>query len=681
MFRQYMNRQWIRVFTTAFLCIVVLASAVASAILYNASSQLREGYLAQIESDADRIAGYYGQTLLSAFNAANAIYSTRWYKHYRNISGYYLDEFDTLKRNEIANELQNSVSTLQFVEDILIITPSMDSVICRRGWFTQEFYASTFGMVETKVEVGQRPQISSALPQYSLIVLQDTNMRHDYSVIAVLLKRDELNASLRGMMSPDARHYRMTLDGGVLAEWGEETQTLHSIDRAVNLPRLEITIGYRPVNAFLASRIGPVVALVFLAVVLGSCILAFVLATAATKPVTDIVISIGGDEKDQDDPFRFLLACLQAFSHESSRLREEKDGLLQSHTRFLRLLENEVLFGMLTNGDFDYENPGIHTAFPWFRDGLPLFLAVAIPKYGRARMSDDPRYDKLKTMPAHLRHATINEEDILFFWLDEDGAEDSMAAIRVLLESWNAFHIVASPLLTNPREISRAYQDCKRSLSYVQSNWLELPVSIELRVHNTLQTAKMDECMEILAGARDQFNPDVFLQLFVRVAMEYEMPLDGLMARYRLAAERGEVNQQWAILNECIAGLCKTIALERQSGGRKQIAAICSYVDKAYADPDLCIDQIAAQFSLHPTLVSKRFKAYTGKTFSDYLQDLRLSSAQRLLRDSTSSIGSISESVGYGNYQTFMRAFNRHFGLSPREYRLGAHETNRREHL
>lgn len=67
--------------------------------------------------------------------------------------------------------------------------------------------------------------------------------------------------------------------------------------------------------------------------------------------------------------------------------------------------------------------------------------------------------------------------------------------------------------------------------------------------------------------------------------------------------------------------------------------------------------------------LKRRFKAATGITLMDYLQNLRIEEAKRLLESSTRAADQISADVGYQDASFFRRLFNRCTGLTPLGYR------------
>lgn len=78
---------------------------------------------------------------------------------------------------------------------------------------------------------------------------------------------------------------------------------------------------------------------------------------------------------------------------------------------------------------------------------------------------------------------------------------------------------------------------------------------------------------------------------------------------------------------------------------------------------------VSNQLSMNYSLFSYSFKQYTGKTFVNYLKDLRMEEAKRLLVETDDRIAEISYRVGYDNEKHFMKTFKTQCGVSPTEYR------------
>ena len=67
--------------------------------------------------------------------------------------------------------------------------------------------------------------------------------------------------------------------------------------------------------------------------------------------------------------------------------------------------------------------------------------------------------------------------------------------------------------------------------------------------------------------------------------------------------------------------------------------------------------------------LKRRFKAATGTTLMDYVQNLRIEEAKRFLETGTTPFDDIAAEVGYENPGFFRRLFKRRTGLTPSDYR------------
>lgn len=83
----------------------------------------------------------------------------------------------------------------------------------------------------------------------------------------------------------------------------------------------------------------------------------------------------------------------------------------------------------------------------------------------------------------------------------------------------------------------------------------------------------------------------------------------------------------------------------------------------------LSIAEIAAEFFISESLLSKRFRDECGITLGKYIDDLVFFSAQNMLIGTNLSISQISEHLGFCDQFYFSRRFRQFAGISPRYYR------------
>jgi AraC-like DNA-binding protein len=87
-----------------------------------------------------------------------------------------------------------------------------------------------------------------------------------------------------------------------------------------------------------------------------------------------------------------------------------------------------------------------------------------------------------------------------------------------------------------------------------------------------------------------------------------------------------------------------------------------------YANPPSLPD-LARQLGISETRLKSGFKSMNGTTVLQYSLDKRIEAARFLLRENRHSISEIANIVGYEDHSAFSRAFRRHCGHTPREWR------------
>ncbi len=83
----------------------------------------------------------------------------------------------------------------------------------------------------------------------------------------------------------------------------------------------------------------------------------------------------------------------------------------------------------------------------------------------------------------------------------------------------------------------------------------------------------------------------------------------------------------------------------------------------------MSVSRLARSVKLSRTHFSRRFKAETGLSPSQYIRSIRIKRARELLETSSLSVKEIAALVGAGDESHFLRAFKKVHGLSPTEYR------------
>ena len=100
----------------------------------------------------------------------------------------------------------------------------------------------------------------------------------------------------------------------------------------------------------------------------------------------------------------------------------------------------------------------------------------------------------------------------------------------------------------------------------------------------------------------------------------------------------------------------------------RRIQKVQKYISEHYRE-DIRLNQLSDMVGMTPVSFSRFFRLRTGKTLSDYIIDIRLGFATRLLVDSSRTVAEICYDCGFNNLSNFNRMFKRKRNCSPKEFR------------
>ena len=115
------------------------------------------------------------------------------------------------------------------------------------------------------------------------------------------------------------------------------------------------------------------------------------------------------------------------------------------------------------------------------------------------------------------------------------------------------------------------------------------------------------------------------------------------------------------------ANICRAI---QQPKITKVIRDVINDMEANYMDGLYSLNAAADHLGLSPAYLSKIFPQKMGKTFTEYLSEIRIDEAKRLLRESENDILEISRACGFNSANYFCRVFKKLTGISPSDYRV-----------
>lgn len=198
------------------------------------------------------------------------------------------------------------------------------------------------------------------------------------------------------------------------------------------------------------------------------------------------------------------------------------------------------------------------------------------------------------------------------------------------------------------------------------------------------------------------FNPDFldtslihgddFTALFFSYLFQNDFSLDTVFENIRLDSEELEgadrlVNRMYqeysqrregyysilrAYLIELIVQLMRAMHKRTRADPNRQkdylVRKAVAYLQDNYTG-NVNLQKLSSNLFINKNYLCKLFKAFTGMTTSEYIQQLRIDRACVLLQNSNAKILDVAYAVGFKDYKFFNVVFKRIKGMGAREYR------------
>lgn len=239
-------------------------------------------------------------------------------------------------------------------------------------------------------------------------------------------------------------------------------------------------------------------------------------------------------------------------------------------------------------------------------------------------------------------------------------------------------------LILAPGDLAVTGLGANHLLEFERATYYNLYLDVDRFPLTLIPPDFVDELLPILAppslrpsfGRRSRvircIDPDRVTDCFQRMSEEREHEKPGW--------ESALLHWGALILTECGRALRVSAASSRgripqDPAGAWRLENAWSAVDAVRRDLDgafrerLSMDRLSALSGYEPHYLSVKFKAFTGRTITDYLNDRRVRQAMHLLRTTNHRVLDIALACGFEDAGYFGRCFKRRTGTTPREYR------------
>lgn len=671
--KQKVNRLWIRTCLLYGLSFFLIFESAVAGILWMQYARNEERYEQNLQSYADTVYNALQAAFDNLTQTGGSIFSARWYTRYRSYSGLYDDEFTLFRRIEITTDLLTKTYAFEFLHDLLVITPSRDSVISKNGWFTLDSYAFFYSDVNITLPdtTQQSARVSPASDNIAIITLEDATARYDKTVVCLLLDRSRFARYMERFAGEDIAYARIALRDEPLYEQGTPKEGQFTVQRRLTVNGEMLLAWPSYAEATMPQQLRTL-AMLSLIALLGAALLALALSYRSISPLSRLIRRVGlKEEQSLPRTYALLDSYIETVSDHNMRLQRENHTLNSTIERFSAAQDSELLFQMLTNPDFDLQNGFVQDSMPWISQGLPYLLLFITPDPGTVIDRQSPAWQALHEGAAYHKVISLFQSEyyVALWYADAEKALQHKRRLARMVAESTAFTASLSEIQTDTGDIAATLISLKEEHGERNPEIITVPVLMQIQLITSILGRDLQQCHALLAEARSTCSARAMLRFLADVANEYGIDVDDLQTLFTYHRAQGNGAEKWNTLTLMVNQIAEQAHTVKDADSEETASIIRTFVDENYADHNLSIRMLSDHFQMGESVISKLFKEKNGISFSKHLQTLRINRAKTLLETESMSVAAIGEMVGFISYLTFKRTFLRVEGITPVEYR------------
>ncbi|XID94931.1 response regulator [Paenibacillaceae bacterium WGS1546] len=160
--------------------------------------------------------------------------------------------------------------------------------------------------------------------------------------------------------------------------------------------------------------------------------------------------------------------------------------------------------------------------------------------------------------------------------------------------------------------------------------------------------------------------------LLIRYGLQHDLDTSGmnvdrwLLGRYETWSNG--LDEAVRLIQKVADEMMALASRGQDKGGEWVVHEVKRYIDRFYSR-NITLSWIADTFFIHANYFSRLFKELCGISFSDYLTEVRMEHAKRLLQDPSIPIQQIGYLIGYETPSYFSSVFRKRCGVSPSQFR------------
>jgi AraC-like DNA-binding protein len=146
------------------------------------------------------------------------------------------------------------------------------------------------------------------------------------------------------------------------------------------------------------------------------------------------------------------------------------------------------------------------------------------------------------------------------------------------------------------------------------------------------------------------------------------------MPGYELAVKAAVYRLLVLLLRLHVRNILSPGAFSARVNSLKKFDAVLTYMETHYEER-ISAEQLAEKAHVTVCYFCRAFRQITGRTSTDYLNNIRLEKSTGYLRDRSLNVTEIALKCGFDSVNYYSRLFRRNYHVSPSEYRKGSTDT------
>lgn len=656
----------------------------------------------------------------TADHIADFLDDTEWVQQYKSDRDALAQEFDASKRAEISQGLNTICASNEVIGDIAILYRKKDTVITPKGWFTLEEYRTCLserdGISQEAVpavlaeQTGQRMErrIVDACAQNGGYIVYSRPLDFVDSPRAVVLMyidKNKISQKIQQVSSEQVVAVKLKdrYGNAYLSQMQGEScpQTVTLVYQSKHFP-VAYEMEYTPEHTGLMHKVGGSLLLLLIATL--GVFLSYAAATRQYRPIYRMASVLKKHTRNPNSGYTGVQELEKGVEH-LCESNESLERAMQTYQTDIREQMNVSLLKgyfsadmqeMLNISEIPFLCDYAYTVFVVQREeDEPLDASEKAKQQLRLLLTLHQQLQQLHKGQSHCEivENIENNTAIIIEFTKLPEKDVVMELAEALYEALQKQDIECRICVGYSRKgligISASYQAAMEAMAcntgasavFYASPCAEYfyPLDWESQLTRAIREGNEKQAGAIL---HQLYEENKRIQPGRAMVQRIEMMLYETMHRIVMDAKippqvLGEINEPgyaqslekvFRNADILMQMLCGEIKKKKQETASNVDRSLVRYVDENVFDPDLSLNLLSDRFGVSNASISRIFKKTAGENFYNYITNKRLERAKELLNLRGYCPSEIAREVGYDNEYSFKRAFQRTFGMSPKDF-------------